>query len=366
MYFPDDLLNFTREHRDELTLSVYVEAAPADPAARRNWRVRLRQGLADVRGTLAHAPADEQDAFERCAADVLARLPNGETPPAAHGWACFAAASGEVFTTDLPDATETDVSWGPGARVVPFLRHMTEGRALVVRIDRQRALVERWSTGNLAPLARLEADRVHDVGTHMGDAPGRGFHSGTRGRTGTDEEQRQKHDATERLVVETRARVLTLIGPHEPLLIGGGAELSARFRDVLPDQVAARAVLVPALAMHLEAGPALPVIHDALVTLDATLRTRRVAELREMAHARGRAALGFEPARTAADLGAIAELIFSESAWRRHPDEIEDLVQRALFEGASVALAPALPGAPLGGEADGIITGLRFPLPATR
>ena len=41
-------------------------------------------------------------------------------------------------------------------------------------------------------------------------------------------------------------------------------------------------------------------------------------------------------------------------------------MQRALFEGASVALAPALPGAPLGGEADGIITGLRFPLPATR
>lgn len=45
MYFPDDLLTFIRAHRDELTLSVYIEAAPRDPAARRNWRVRLRQGL---------------------------------------------------------------------------------------------------------------------------------------------------------------------------------------------------------------------------------------------------------------------------------------------------------------------------------
>jgi hypothetical protein len=93
MYFPDDLLNFTREHRDELTLSVYVEAAPADPAARRNWRVRLRQGLADVRATLAHAPADEQDAFERCAASSLGS--RTETPPAAHG--CLLAAAALVF-----------------------------------------------------------------------------------------------------------------------------------------------------------------------------------------------------------------------------------------------------------------------------
>lgn len=366
MYFPDDLLAFTREHRDELTLSVYVEAAPTDPAARRNWRVRLRQGLADVRATLERAPADEQDAFERCAAEVLARLPIGDTPPAMHGWACFTSAGGATFTADLPDATETDVSWGPGARIVPFLRHLTEGRALVVRIDRQHAMIERWTDGRLEPLARFEADRVHDVGTHMGAAPARGFHSGTRGRTGTDEEQRQRHDATERLVAETRARVLTLIGPHEPLLIGGGAESSARLRDALPDHVAAHAVIAPALTMHLEIGPALPIIHEALVTLDATMRTRRVAELREMAYARGRATLGFETACTAADLGAIAELIFSESAWRRHPDEIEALVQRALFEGASVVIAPALPDPSLDGEADGIITGLRFPLPATR
>jgi hypothetical protein len=366
MYLPDDLLKFLREHRDELTLSVYIEAAPTDPAERRNWRVRLRQGIADVRDTLASAPADEQDAFERCAADVLQRLPNGDTPPATHGWVCFTTAGGDAFATHLADATETNVAWGPGARVVPFLLHLTEGRAMIVRIDREHARIQRWNDGVLEPLATLKAERVRDVGTHMGDSPARGYHSGTRGRTGTDEEQRQKLEATERLMNDTRDRLIELLEAHEPLLIGGASGAEKHLLESLPDRIAARATIVPALTMALADGPALPVIHEALVAFDDRIRHQRVTELREMAHTRGRAAFGYEPARAAAELGAIAELIFSERAWRQHPDEVESLVQRALFEGASVVLAPATPGAPLDGDAEGIIAGLRFPIPAAR
>lgn len=364
MYIPDDLLDFIRAHREELTLSVYIEAAPHDPAARRNWRVRLRQGLADVRATLTEAPADERDAFERCASEVLARLPEGEAAPGTHGWACFVAAGGAAFATQLPDAAETQVSWGLGVRVVPYVRVATESQALVVRIDRQRARIARWRGERLEPLDTLKADPPHDVGTRMGDAPHVGFHSGTRGQTGTDEEQRQRGDAAERLLVATRGRVVQLAAPHEPILIGGAGEASHRLADLLPTHLEGKTLLVPALAMATEDGPAAPIIREALATLDATLRARRVTELRELAHTRGRAAVGFAPARTAADLGAIAELIFSERAWRQHPDEIESLVQRAIFEGASVALAPSLAEAPLNGEADGVIAGLRFPIPS--
>ena len=366
MHFPDDLLTFIRAHRDELTLSVYIEAAPSDPAARRNWRVRLRQGLNEVRDSLECAPADEQDAFELCAAEVMGRLPNGDTAPATHGWACFAAASGEAFATTLPDSTETNVTWGPGAVIVPYLRHMSDGRALAVRIDREHATIQRCHDGGLETLARLDAESPHDVGTHMGDAPRQGFHGGTRGRTGADEEQRQKLEASERLQAEVRARILALVEAHEPVLIGGAATASAHLLDLLPDILANRAVLVPALVMPLTDTAALGIIHDALIALDSTMRMRRVTELRELSHAHGRAAVGYAPARAAADLGAIAELIFSERAWRQHPDQIEDLVQRALFEGASVVLAPTFPNTPYDRETEGIIAGLRFPLPTTR
>ena len=341
MYFPDDLLTFIRAHRDELTLSVYIEAAPNDPAARRNWRVRFRQGLNEVRDTLGAAPADERDAFERCAAEVLGRLPHGDTAPATHGWACFASASGEAFATTLADSTETNVSWGPGARVVPYLRHTTEGRALVVRVDREHARIQRWHDGVLETLATLETEAPHDV----------------------DEEPRQKLEASERLLADVRARVMALVRAHEPVLIGGAAAASSHLLDLLPDVVAARAVVVPTLPMPLSDAAALPLIRDALIALDGTMRMRRVTELREMAHARGHAAVGYAPARAAADLGAIAELIFSERASRQHPNEIEDLVQRALFEGASVVLAPSFPNTPYDNETEGIIAGLRFPLP---
>lgn len=366
MYFPDDLLDFIRAHRDELTLSVYVEAAPADPAARRNWRVRLRQGLADIRDSLANAPADEQDAFERCAADVLARLPNGDTPPSTHGWACFATAGGDALALHLPESAETTVTWGLGVRVVPYLKVATADHALVVRIDRQHARIARWHDGTLEPIAELEADAPRDIGPHMGDAPRQGFHEGTRGPTGTDEEQRQRQSASDKLLAAARNRVVHLRAHNEPVLIGGADEAMRQLAAVLPHHLAGAMRLVPELDMRLADGPAAPVIQQALVDLDAVRRAQRVTELRELAHVRGRAAMGYEPTRAAADVGAIAELIFSEQAWRQHPEQIEDLVQRALMEGASVAVAPPLPDAPLDGEADGIIAGLRFPIPVPR
>jgi len=360
----DDLLDFVRAHRDELTLSVYIEAAPADPAARRNWRVRLRQGLNDVRESLVQAPADEQDAFERCAAEVLGRLPNGETPAGGLGWACFASAGGEVLTVHLRDAAETQVAWGPGVRLVPFLRAADEPPALVVRIDRLHLRIHRWHEGVLEPLVSRDATLDHEPGPHMGDAARLGFHDGTRGRTRTDEDQRQRQEATDRLLAFARTQVLHLAGRTMPILIGGGAEAAARLLAHLPGAVADRAVLVADLALSADDAVTAPVIHGALQDLERTLRLRRVAELREMAHAHGRAAVGLTPARTAADLGALAELIFSERAWRQHPDEIEALVQRALAAGAEVALAPV--GGDMPSDGEGVFAGLRFPLPTTR
>lgn len=93
MPLPASLLRFIRDHRDEPTLSVYVESVPANPSDRLAWRVRLRQGLHDVRERFESAPADERGAFERCEAVLLQRLPEGETTPLPTGWAYFRAAA---------------------------------------------------------------------------------------------------------------------------------------------------------------------------------------------------------------------------------------------------------------------------------
>ncbi len=330
MSLPTQLLEFLRAHRDELTLSVYIEAAPADPAARRNWRVRFRQGLSDVRSSLDSALRDERDAFERCAAAVLEQLPDG-AEVGGHGWACFATAGGDLLTIAMPEVAETSVTWGVGARVVPYLRSGADSDALVVWIDREHARIAHWHDGALEPKASFTAGHPAEPGT----------------------------------LAHAAQRVAALAAPAEPLLIGGVKEAAEQFIASLPAHLATRATTVPTLGMHSSDGAAAAAITEALREHDRSSHERRAQALREQAHVNGHAAVGIAPARSAADLGAIAELIFSERAWRQHPLEIEELVQRALAGGADVALVPAAPGAPLDGDADGVIAGLRFPLPVT-
>ena len=87
-----------------------------------------------------------------------------------------------------------------------------------------------------------------------------------------------------------------------------------------------------------------------------------MAALRDLALAGGKAGIGFPVAERAARMGAIAELIFSTEAWRAHPLEIESLVRRALVDGAEVEVLEPTVKAAMDGAADGIITGLRFPV----
>ena len=256
--------------------------------------------------------------------------------------------------------------WGIGARLVPYLRIATEDHALVVQVDREHARIARWHDGALELLESHEAPAPHPPGPHLGAAPRHGFHVGTRGPTGTDEEQRQKDEAVERLLSTARQRLVALAEPQEPVLVGGASEASAHLVEALPPDVASHALAVPGLTMHTEGAAVAPVVREGLITLADRMRTRRIGELREEAHENGRAAVGYAPANAAAQMGALAELIFSEGAWRRHPEEIEDLVRRALLEGARVAVATGASGPALDGEDDGIIAGLRFPLPALR
>ena len=119
MQLPAELLAFVRENEATPTLTAYIESTPADPAARRRWRVLLRQGLQAVRDSLEQ---DELETFTRCEADLLARLPASDDTPMPGGLVYFCAAGGTVLSLPLSDgAHETRVMWGVGPRLVPFL-----------------------------------------------------------------------------------------------------------------------------------------------------------------------------------------------------------------------------------------------------
>jgi hypothetical protein len=364
MHLPDDLVRFVRDHRDLPTLSVYVEASPQDPAARHAWQVKLRKGINDIRHALARADRREREAFERSATALLDRLPQEDAPPSTMGWVCFATANGETVAREIPDVRETSAHWGIGPQIVPYLLVATDTHALVVQADRGHARIGRWEGEQLVALEQFETEQVHGIGPTMGRPAKSGFHSGTRGATGADEEQRIKQDATEKMLAQVRHRIPLLAQPHEPILIGGSTDATTALVDGLPAPVQERTRVVPHLTLATHGGDLAAVIHTTL-HLDATQwRRGRVESLRDTARANGKAVEGLKYAQKAAEMGALAELIFSESAWRHQPEVIEQLVHRAMLEGAMVAADPSGAGSILDGINDGVIAGVRFAIPS--
>lgn len=361
----NDLLQFTRAHQGEFTLSVYIAASPADPHERQSWLVTLRQQLDRIRDELATHPAEEQAVFGKCVGQLFSQLPAQGTMPRDKGWGFFCAAGGDELMLALPPGIETSVFWGLGARVVPFLRVAEPDEALVVQVDRNAARLSLYRDGTFEAPVLLEAEGIDEVGPIMSKSPKAGFHSGTRGRAGADEAQRQRREATERLHANTLRKLGAMVGPGMPVLIGGAPESAVQLLEALPTALTDRAIVAPDLRM----GPpeqSLDAVRAALHALRTRQQQEKIEALREAAHVNGRAALGYEGTLQAAEVGAIAELIFSEHAWRQHPAQIERLVHIALADGAQVEWAE--PGAmkALDGQVDGIIAGLRFPLGAAR
>lgn len=364
MIVPADLRRFVREHRDDLTLSVYVESTPPDPAERRNWQVLVRQGVAQARETMANAPQEEHEAFERCAEQVLARLPDLNTPRGEGGWACFCTADGELLELAVPESGETSVAWGLGARIVPYLRATEEEDALVVHLDREKARVSRFERGSLSELFAIGADHPHAPVRHMGDTPRSGFHQGQRGVAATDDIQRQRREATERLFHTVQKRLARPTEEALPIVLAGTPETTAHFINSLPAAMADRCVVASSLHAGSTGAEVTEAVRSALRVLRSRAQSLRVTALHDSAFADGKAALGLDDARRAADLGAIAELMFSDRAWKEDPQAIERLVQRALAEGANVTFANSAAVESANGEANGVVAGLRFPIPS--
>lgn len=366
MIVPADLRRFVREHREELTLSVYVGSTPPDPADRNNWQVLVRQGVAQARSSLADSPAEEQEAFERCAERVLAELPDSNSPRGDGGWACFCTASGAFLAIDVAESDETSVAWGLGVRIVPYLRAAREESALVVHLDREKARVSRFEQGNLRDLFTLDTDSPHAPSRHMRDTLRNGVHGGTRGIAATDDVQRQRQEATERLFHQVQRRLTNQPGEPLPIVLTGTPETTAHFINTLATPLADRCVVAPSLHPGSTGAEVSEAVRGALRVVRSRAQSQRVTDLHDSAYSDGRAALGIDDARRAADLGAIAELMFSDRAWKENPREIERLVQRALAEGADVTVANLGTVEGANGEADGVVAGLRFPIPTRR
>lgn len=338
-----DLVRFIRRHRLEPTLTVYVEARPNDPAGERGAALRLRDALARLAGEMEGAPPFEKSDFDECTDDLIEALPGEESRSRSTGWGYFRAAGGDRLIVPVPVGIETSASWGTGPRVVPFLRVSRPQSALVVQVDREHARFSFLHDGIIEEIVSLEAAPIPVEGTH-------------------DDAQRQRREANDRFHALVVRRTVALSEDHLPVLVGGPDEAVLHLLADLPSSLEERSARIPDVRME-RPESRLETINHALDALRELRLRRHVDALREDAHPQGRAAVGFDQALRAAERGAIAELIFGDSAWRAQPQAIELLVHRAVDAGATVEWAA---DGVLNSDAhgvDGIIAGLRFAVP---
>lgn len=208
--------------RDRSMLSVYLNSSAADSLSRSRWQMDLRHSLDEIESWLRDATHAEREDFAERRRRLEARVALFRGEIGAAGWVAFLDADGTVHESAVPVPVPTMAIWSSGACVAPYVRVLKESRpVLVAVVDSRNARLYRYVGNQLALIDRLEANTDFQVAGHMSRPSPQGFHSGTRGRSGTDAAQDALQRETDRVLADVAQRLTTAAGPDGWIVIGG-------------------------------------------------------------------------------------------------------------------------------------------------
>ena len=363
MSFSTQYLDFLRDHQQTPVLSVYLEGGLTDPAAKRAWLVMLREAVATERKRSEALSASDRAQFEAAVGRMYNALPSHEVVHGAGAWCYLGAANGDALSTRLPTAVPTSVTWQHGAVILPFLAAQRSDRVFVMQLDHDTMHLSQGVNGELQALEALEATISVGAGDHMGDAPGVGYHSGTRGTTLTDQFQRRKSDARSRMAGAARQRVNTLMQTPALMVIGGANDVVSHFVADLPDAIGDRVIVAEDLRTHTPPSEIVQLTREATEELLAERQVRWFAHLREQAYEDQHAALGPRAAQRATTMGAVEQLMLTEHYRRAHPVEAEAMAIETLLHGGTVTVALPAVADEMDRDVGGVAARLRYALP---
>ena len=363
MSVSSQFIDYIRDHQQAFVLSVYVEGGLSDPAAMRAWLVKLREAVSAERHRIEELPGADRQRFEDVVARLYENLPSHEVVHASEGWCFLGTGNGDVFTALLPMPLTTSVTWQHGAVSLPYLASQRNDRVFVLQIAHDALRLHQCVGDALQTIEELEATIGVGTGDHMGDAPGVGYHSGTRGSTLTDQLQRRKSDARSRLAGAAHQRVATLMQTSSLLVIGGANDVVSHFVSELPDSVGDRVIVAEDLRMHTPPSEIVQLTHEATEELLAERQVRWFAQLRERAYADQHAALGPRATQRIVSTGAIEQLMLTERYRATHPSDAETMALETLLHGGTVSVASPPVADALDRDAGGVAARLRYAVP---
>lgn len=323
--------------RDQRVLSVYITGREPDPAQRRRWRIDLRHAFDDIARWLEGSSHAEREDFARLRRQVMARLETFRGTVQSPGWAGFYTTAGEQYASALPVAMPTMAIWSTGPCLAPYIRALKETRPVIVTVaDARKAKVFRYADGTAKLVETLRARVPTEPPAHMGRPARTGFHSGTRGETGTDMAQREMREGTSRMLSEAVEKVAALAGSDGWIVMGGIPTVAAAALERVRPELRARAMIA-----EIDVHSTLARVADAARQAASTMRTAMdlagVEAVLRSAESDGRGATGSVEARRALEEGRARELYFTASFLENHAADAEAAIRMALTTGAAAA-----------------------------
>ena len=356
------LLELFQELREREVLSVYVDADLKDPAQRDTWRVHLERDISRLRRLFEQRGDADLSAFDGAWGLVERELEAGEhASMSKRGWVAFATSDRLWHAGGVPAHMPNLVAWQLGIRAAPYVRALKQERpVLVVLVDGRRARLFEHVEGSTTEVAGFLAD------SDVGDLGGMGMHkgparaSGVRGITSTDQGQRLRDVAAERLRKDVAERIAGRSGDEGIVVLGGTEEAVKRLLSLLPRSLAGRVAVRSSLHLEMSTAQVRDEIRSAAGDLSEEGHLALAADVVDAARAGGKGALGPEETLKALERRQVDILLLSRSYIQGHPEAADHAVALAFSQGAYVEELSGDAGGRLDAEGHGVAARLRF------
>jgi hypothetical protein len=363
MLTPSELNELVQELRTTKVLTIYYGERVTDPAMRDAWRPAIASAIRPIR--MAIVDEAERAELDRAAAFLDDRLPPLGGMWGAPGWVAFLTAAGPRYVDELPVQPPTIAVWRDGPAVAPYLRALKQHRPVImVLVDSRSARFYRyaWSTLTALPDMTLEVETKAAVPKQTPSVAPERSHRAPRSAVGSEQMQRRRSAAFQRLITLLGRRLTELAGGDGWVVIAGTPEWAHLAGNALPKQFEGRVLVSPTLHNDEREEDIMREAARAATELRAAHGRALIDRLTEASGTNGRGAMGVAAVQRALRAPAVNLLIMSPEFIRLHAHDAEDMTRAALNQGADVEVLSSDAATRLDRTAGGIAARLRFSL----
>lgn len=360
-----DLTALATDYRERQVLTVYLHTTVENPADRNMWQAELDHALDALRERVKGAShterTDLEKAIERLKEWVLSRSSALRIP----GVVVIVSPDEVLYAAPTDTVVPNVATWSKGIHLAPLLRSASYGPpSAVLLLDGKNAQLFRYEPPRTVErLEKLTAKEDIDAERHMG-APTGSFHTGTRGSTASDETDRLRLAARQKLYADALEKAAAAAGKEGWLVLAGTIRAVAAAKQQVPPALAARMITADHVDVHASEFELAQAVAKAIAERELQRDREMVREILDEHGARGRGVAGLEATRALLEREGVADLVLSEQFVARHPEETDALVRAAIKQGGTVRQVNGEAAADVDAQGEGVVARLRYNMPA--